>query len=326
MSEPILREENYQQTMTETVAPYLKERKTAFYLNRGEDKKLYCARYLADGALGAVVISHGFTETEEKYQETIYYFLKNHYHVYIHDHCGHGRSYRLAEDLSLVHVDSFGRYVRDLLAVARLARKENPELPLYLYGHSMGGGVGAAALAVNPDMFQKAILTSPMIRPLTGGLPWPVASKLAALLCRMGRSGRYVPGGHPFDGKETFEASPSMNRERYDYYQKKREKEPLFQMTSPSCGWLWGAAKLNRYLRNEAWKKIKTPILLFQAENDTFVVGKEQERFVKKINGEGKTIARILVMSQTKHEIFNSSTEVLEEYWKEIIEFLTTDL
>ncbi len=335
MFDAILREEDYERTMTDVVAPYLEKRRRICYLDRGEGRKLYCAAYRADDAAGTVVVSHGFTETEEKYQEIIYYFLKNHYHVYMHDHCGHGRSYRLAEDLCLVHVDSFGRYVRDLLAVARLAKKENPDLPLYLYGHSMGGGVAAAALAASSGfagtqekpagsspLFQKAVLTSPMIRPLTKGLPWHVAAGLADLLCRMGRSGEYVPGGHPFDGKETFEASPSMNRERYDYYQKKREREPLFQMTAPSCGWLLGAAKLNVYLQSTAWKKIRTPILLFQAEKDTFVVNREQERFVRKINEAGRTEARIVKVPETKHEIFNSSTKVLEGYWKEIFRFL----
>lgn len=318
----ILREENYEQTMLDVAVPYLTARKRERYLSRAEGKRLYCASYLADDAVGTVVMSHGFTETEEKYQESIYYFLKNHYNVYMHDHCGHGRSYRLVKDLGMVHVDSYGRYVRDVLAVARLAKKEHPGLPLYLFGHSMGGGVAAAALSVRPELFDRAILSSPMIRPLTNGLPWTVASSLAALLCRMGRSARYVPGGHPFDGKETFENSPSTSWERYEYYQKKRETTPMFQMTSPSCGWLYGAARLNRYLQKTAWKNIQTPVLLFQAEKDTFVSGSQQKLFVRKINKAGLTMARLVRMPETKHEIFNSSTEVLERYWKEILDFL----
>lgn len=195
-------------------------------------------------------------------------------------------------------------------------------LPLYLFGHSMGGGVAAAALALRPELFDKAILSSPMIRPLTNGLPWVISSNLAALLCRMGRSARYVPGGHPYDGKETFEDSPSTNWERYEYYQKKRETTPMFQMTSPSCGWLYGAVKLNRFLQKTAWKNIRTPILLFQAEDDTLVSGSQQNRFVRKINRAGHTRARLVRMPDTRHEIFNSSSEVLKRYWKEILDFL----
>ncbi len=325
MYDQILKEENYKQTMDETVVPYLEARKKVVYLTRDEGRKLYCACYTADEPAGVMVISHGFTESEEKYKETIYYFLKNNFHVYMHDHCGHGHSYRLVDDLSLVHVDSYSRYIKDLLAVAHLAQKEHPDMKLYLYAHSMGGGVGAAALAAKPELFTKAILSSPMIRPITAGLPWTAAKSLAWILCHLGRRASYVPGGHPFDGKETFEGSPSMNRERYDYYQQKRDTIEIYQMTSPSCGWVYGAAQLNKYLRTEAVKEIKTPILLFQSENDTFVVGSEQEIFVNRINREGHTSARLVKVAGTKHEIFNSSTEVLEGYWKEILTFLGQD-
>ena len=57
--------------------------------------------------------------TGKKYKEIVYYFIKEHFHVYLPEHCGHGKSYRLVEDPSLVYVDSYHRYVEDLLFVAR---------------------------------------------------------------------------------------------------------------------------------------------------------------------------------------------------------------
>ena len=59
-------------------------------------------QYLSDIDMpkGVVVISHGFTESAVKYDEVAYYFLKEGYHVYIPEHCGHGRSYRLTADPS----------------------------------------------------------------------------------------------------------------------------------------------------------------------------------------------------------------------------------
>lgn len=66
------------------------------------------------------------------------------------EHCGHGRSYRMCSDtgdLSLVHVD-------DLLFVSRRAA-EFPELPVCLYGHSMGGGIAAAAAAQAPGFLTE---------------------------------------------------------------------------------------------------------------------------------------------------------------------------
>ena len=321
MRQLILEEATYFKEIKETVIPYLKERKTELQLEREPGKKLYCARYLVEDAVGVVVISHGFTETEEKYQENIYYFLKKHYHVYMAEHCGHGYSYRLEEDLSLVHVDSYKRYADDLLFVARRAAREQEGLPLFLYGHSMGGGVAAAALAMQPELFDKAILSSPMIRPLTGGVPWTLAKLIASAMCLLGKSEHYVPGHHAYDGKERFEDSASICRERFDLYQERRDAEPLYQMSAASCGWFHEAAKLNSYLRKTAWKHIKTPLLIFQASDDTLVSAKEQERFAAKVRSAGKTSAKIVYVPNTKHEIFNSSSDTLRKYWKMVFDF-----
>lgn len=322
----VLDEGTYFEKMQQEVLPYLAQRKKELWLEREPGKRQYCIRYLADEAVGTVVVVHGFTETAEKYQEVVWYFLSHGYNVYVPEHCGHGYSYRLVEgDLSLVHVDHYERYVADLLAVAERAAKEQKGLPLFLYAHSMGGGVGAAALSRQPKLFARAVLTSPMIRPITSGVPWPAAKLLAGLLCRVGRADKYVPGGHPFDGKETFEGSPSTCRERYDFYQKRREEEPIYQMSSPSCGWLHEAARLNRYLQSDGWKRIETPFLLFQAEDDSFVWGSEQERFVEKVNRSGKTSAKLVHVPETKHEIFNSASSVLEPYWEEILAFFSEE-
>ncbi len=78
-------------------------------------------QYLSDIDMpkGVVVISRGFTESAVKYDEVAYYFLKEGYHVYIPEHCGHGRSYRLTADPSLVHIDTWRRYIRDFLKACR---------------------------------------------------------------------------------------------------------------------------------------------------------------------------------------------------------------
>ncbi len=323
MEKLILQEKDYDMQMRQKVEPYLLERKSVFRLEREPGRELYYERYLADDAAGIVVISHGFTETAEKYEEIIYYFLKKQYHVYMPEHCGHGRSYRLVEDLSLVHTDSYLRYVKDVLAVAEIAEKEQPDLPRFLYGHSMGGGIAAAVLAERPGFFQRAVLSSPMIRPLTGGIPWPIAKMIVSVLCLLGKQETYVPGQHAFDDGETFETSAATCRERFDFYQEKRRREPLYQMSGASCGWLREAGKLNAYLQREGWKKIATPLLIFQAQEDGFVCAKEQVRFAGKIKKAGNTTAKMLYMPGSKHEIFNSPRNVLCRYWKAVFSFFS---
>lgn len=322
MEEFIIKETSFAKFMEDTVEPFLAQRRKEFRIPREAGKELYCVCYDADAPRGTVIISHGFTETAEKYLEPIYYFVKHGYNVYQPEHCGHGRSYRLVEDPSLVHVDRYERYVADLLAAAEAAKQAYPQIPLFLFGHSMGGGIAAAALSLQPELFTGAVLSSPMIRPLTEPIPWPVAKVLAKLLCLMGKAKQYVPGGHAFDGKERFEDSASTSRERFAYYQKKRNAQPLFQMSAASCGWLNETARLNLYLMGKGWKQVQTPVLIFQAQNDAFVSAVEQDRFAEKLKTAGKASARKLRIDSARHEIFNSEDQVLQNYWKEILAFL----
>ena len=322
MGDFIIKETAYKNYMEDTVEPYLARRRNENLLPREADRALYCVRYDADEPRGTVVISHGFTETAEKYLEPIYYFVSHGYNVIQPEHCGHGRSYRLVEDPSLVHVDRYERYVTDLLAAAETAKQAYPQVPLFLFGHSMGGGIAAAVLSMQPDLFAGAVLSSPMIRPSTGTIPWPVAKLLARLLCRMGKAEQYVPGGHAFDGKERFEDSASTSRERFAYYQKKRNAQSLFQMSAASCGWMNETARLSGYLTGKGAKQIQTPLLIFQAQDDAFVSAPEQDRFVQKVKAAGKASVEKIRVDGAKHEIFNSEDRVLQNYWNEILTFL----
>lgn len=319
----IIPEEKYDETMKTVVLPYLAPRKTEHYCEREAGRRLFYIRCLADQPKGIVVISHGYTETAEKHLETIYYFLCGGYHVFMPEHCGHGRSYRLCrdtKDLSLVHVDDYMRYVNDLLFVARSAAQDYPNMPLLLYGHSMGGGIAAAAAAQAPELFSRLILSSPMIRPSSAPVPWPLARLIARTFCILGKSEQYVAGHRPYDGQETFADSASVSEARFDYYQQKRNTESLYQMSAASYGWLWQTARLNRYLQKTAWRQITCPVLIFQAENEAFVSKEEQSLFVKKLNQNKPGNAKLIEVPGTKHEIFNSGTAVLEEYWGRVLE------
>lgn len=118
-----------QERMQNGVEPYLAAHAEEFYWERESGHPIHVLRYRAFRPRGVVVISHGFTENAEKYKEIVYYFIKEHFHVYLPEHCGHGKSYRLVDDPSLVYVDSYHRYVEDLLFVARKAKAEACGLP-----------------------------------------------------------------------------------------------------------------------------------------------------------------------------------------------------
>lgn len=320
MNSLIIKEEDYIGVMEREIIPDLEKRKREIWLEYQPGKRIYGAFYKADYSRGTVVISHGFTETAEKYAECIFYFLRMGLDAFCIEHCGHGRSYRLTEDLSLVHTDGYERYVQDLLFSAEYIRKKNPIGPLILYGHSMGGGIGAAAAAERPDLFSCVILSSPMIQPATRPVPWILAEMFASVAAAAGKDKAYVAGQSSYKGGERFEDSACVSCARFTYYQKKRETTPLYQMNAPSYGWLLAAARLKHFLMRKGWKQLRMPVLVFQAEQENFVSNKAMERFVKKVNRNGNV--NLVRINGTKHEIYNSDENVLREYWGRISEML----
>ena len=130
----LLTEQVYTQAMNEIVEPYLNAHGASFFLCREADRAIHVLLYRTKKPpRGTILVSHGFTENIEKYKEFIYYLLQSGYHVCFPEHCGHGHSYRLTDDLSLVHIDSWQRYIADLLFTARRVKHALPQLPLYLY-------------------------------------------------------------------------------------------------------------------------------------------------------------------------------------------------
>lgn len=311
----------YQEHMETVIVPYLKRYEKEQWLKREPDRNIYCASFRLKQPKGIVLLSHGFGENVIKWREVIYRFLKQGYSVYMPEHCGHGRSYRLTEDLSLVHVDHYQRYVDDFLMTVHLAKEENPDVPLYLFGHSMGGGIAAAVVAQEPELFCKVVLASPMIRPHTGKATWQEVVILTKTYCKAGRSEQYLLGQHPYEGPKSLEKSSSMRLAQNDYYQSLRQEDPLLQMNGASFGWMNAAIKLNGFLQTEGYREITAPIIVFQAELDVKVCNKEQRRFVMKLRKAGHKYARLIKVPNAKHELFNADKRTREAFWKRVFRF-----
>ncbi|MCD7921756.1 MAG: alpha/beta hydrolase [Clostridiales bacterium] len=336
MNARIIREDSFSKTMTLTVEPWLKKRRTILWARRKSGQGICCERYLADAPRGVILISHGFTDSVAKYTEAIWYFLQEGYHVYIPEHCGHGHSYRLTDDLSLVHIDNYERYLEDFLAVAHMVQKDISSHPavapragnsrgsrkISVYAHSMGGGIAAAAAARDPALFREIILSAPMIRPLTGPVPYHLAGTVTAVQCSLGKQADYVSGQHPYTGPEDFTTSAAVSRPRFDYYQAIKAAHPLFQTSAASNGWLRASMKLSRELTTYSWKKAGLPMLMFQAEKDDFVSADAQTAFAVLRNRKSPGSTTLQKIHGTKHEIYNSSDPVLAVYWREIFDFL----
>ena len=317
-----LAEENYAEIMETVVEPALKEIRREGYMTFEGGRKIHYAYYVRPDAKGSIVISHGFTETAEKFREMAYYFLEGGYNVFAMDHRGHGYSSREVEDMRIAHVEHFSDYVGDFNAfVENVVRPHSGDLPLILFSHSMGGAVAALYIQQFPDVFDKAILSSPMISPKTAGFPHWVTKVMAGTFILAGKRKALVFTEKGFDPDFTYERSNDTSKARFDYYYDKRRKTPEYQTCGASYGWVMESLKIIPQMLDPInCGNVQTKVLLFQPAVDDVVEMEPQAEFVSKIAG-----ARLVKIPASKHEIYLSVNEGMEPYLREIFSFLAEE-
>ncbi len=311
-------EEQYEQTMKGVVEPALAKMREDVYIDV-KGGTYHAEVYENDRAERAVVIVHGYTESAEKFREMTWYLLGEGFSVFAVDHRGHGLSLREVTDTSITHVDRFDDYVDDLDAfIEQIVLPRTKGLPLCILGHSMGGAVTALELMRHPDRFGRAVLNAPMIAAVSEPFPRKGAQIMGALMCLLGKGKERAFVGKPFDpAREKFDTSHMTSRARFDYYQKKRCTRKELQNCSPSYSWVReGMGVTDRLLKTKNTDKIKTPVLLCQAERDSIVCLPEQNQFVEQVQN------ALLVSFDAKHEIYSSEDSVLKTYYDTVIGFL----
>ena len=109
-----IKEDNYAEVMRTKVEPYVAQRKESGFFERVKGQPIYYEHFHTDTPKGVIVISHGFTESIQKFTESIYYMLQAGYEVWGMDHRGHGKSFRHNDNPYVVHIDHFSSYTEGL--------------------------------------------------------------------------------------------------------------------------------------------------------------------------------------------------------------------
>lgn len=313
-----LPEDILEQRMEEEAEPFLQKVRVSGMIKTTENKGLYYELYPQKNAKGTIVVSYGFTESCLKYHELLYYFYREGYQAAIMDHRGHGRSMREVEDMTVVHIELFSRYVKDLHHfVEKKVKPMADGKPLYLFAHSMGGCIGTFYLEQYPDDFKRAVLTAPMLGVKLGGCPAWAARVLCDMEVFRGKGTERLFTQSAFDPEESFEECSASSEARHAWYMKKRREDENYQTSSGS--YYWGKEAINAgefVVSRKQAEKVKASVLLFQAEHDSLVKPEPQDRFISRIAD-----GRLVFVPGVRHEIYRAPNEVLQPYLEEIFRF-----
>lgn len=288
-----------------------------------ENAQIYYRKYEVNNGKAAIVISHGFCESVEKYKELIKIFNENDFSVYALDHRGHGKSTKLGKNKGQINVEKFDYYVEDLKAFLDkvvLLNKNNNKFNLF--AHSMGGAIGSLFLEKYNGYFDAAILNSPMLEIDTGKYPKIISNIVANLACIFGKGDEYVLGHGPFNAKPNLTISGTSSEVRYNTYFNKQLKNECLQTSGASFRWLKEGLKATKNIVKKAnASKVEIPVILFQSGKDTFVKAEGQNKFVRSAKN-----CKIRIFKEAKHEIYFERDEIFNVYINEVINFYKSNL
>ena len=122
--------------------------------------RLYQQTWEPDGETrAAVLLVHGLGEYSGRYGHVAEYLTARGFAVYTLDHYGHGKS-----DGHAGFVERFSVYLDGVDALLKKIQLEQPSMPLFLVGHSMGGLIAATYLLTNQAAFRACVLSGPALK------------------------------------------------------------------------------------------------------------------------------------------------------------------
>lgn len=129
-------------------------------LELSDTNELFYQYWLPQGTpRAALVVAHGIAEHSGRYMNLVNNLVPQGYAVYSLDHLGHGQSTG-----KRVYVNRFQDYVEGLDLYMDKVKEWQPDLPVFLVGHSMGGLISTAFLLEHQAKLSGAILSGPGVK------------------------------------------------------------------------------------------------------------------------------------------------------------------
>lgn len=275
---------------------------------------------------GIVQIVHGMTEYALRYDYFAKKLCENGYIVYAHDQRGHGETSPKDEERGYIaDNEGFDILVENVKEITDIAKKENSNLPIILFGHSMGSFVSQRYIELYGNGIDGVILSG------TNGKPDSI-TKLGILISKIeimlkGRKAKSKLMDKLSFGD--FNSNFKPTRTDYDWLCSVDEEVDKY-IESPMCGFICSTSFYYDLIRG-LWKINKKenlnnipknlPIYIFAGDKDP--VGKFGKGIVK-LYDTYKSIGiydlNYKLYSNGRHEMLNENNK--DEVIKDLLDWI----
>lgn len=271
--------------------------------------------------IGIVQLSHGMAEHKERYEEFMEYLASKGYIAVINDHRGHGASVKSKEDLGYFYTDDCEGIVEDLYQVTKLMKAEHPNLPVYLFSHSMGTLVARKYLKKHDQEIEKLVLCGPPTENPATRLAI-ILTKISMIFKGKQHRNRFIhnlafAGNNKGYDKEN--AWLSRNLESVDRY----NADELCGFVFTNNGFLNLFCLMKESFSKSGWQMKHPTLLIFiiAGEKDPVIQGEKKFYALKEfLENIGYKNIKTKLYEQNRHEILNEDNRA--DIYRDIVDFL----
>jgi lysophospholipase len=278
----------------------------------------------AENARAVAVVVTGFREFGEKYFEVVRDLNERGFDVWQIDWRGQGGSEHYLPDTEKTWYQGYDRDAADLEQFATEIVERPEELPLFVVAHSMGGHIVLRHLRAFPETFEFAVMTAPMLRINTGGIPKWVAKSLA-WGGNIVSAEAYIIGGTPWEYDPNFaveDSTVSQDPVRYRVGQEYMRLNPALRLGSATYGWIRNAFHEIAEINEESYLSgIETPVLIASPRNDQIVLPEAHDRACPLMKA-----CVLFPIADAKHEVWMEQDAYRDPWWARVDTFIAEQL
>ena len=239
-----------------------------------------------------IALVHGMGEHSGRYRKVAEFFANKGVAIMAFDQRGHGKT-----DGDRGHISNFNQFLDGVEGLMDRVKLQFPNIPVFLYGHSLGGNVAINYALKRPSGIKGLIITSPWLK--LAFQPPPLKLKLAKIM---------------FNLYPRFTQASKLNvnhLSRSEAVVKAYQKDKLVHDKISASGFI-NIFNAGLYAIQHA-KDLKMPTLLMHGTGDLVTDHKASEQFAE----QSPLTTTLRLWPDAYHELHNEpeSEEVLTEIY-----------
>ncbi len=296
------------------------------------DLEIFVYKWIPDEEVqvkGVVQIAHGMAETAARYESFARALTNDGFIVYANDHRGHGKTAGKIEKLGDLGEDGFNSMVENMHGLNEQIKKENHNLPIFLFGHSMGSFLTQRYICLYGNGLKGTILSGSCGKQ---GIIIDIARLIAkGEIKKIGRSGKSNKLDKLSFG--SYNNSFKPNRTAFDWLSRDNKEVDKY-IADPFCGTVFTAGFFYDFLGglksiadNMEVRNVPKdlPIYIFSGDKDP--VGKNGKgvlKLVKTYKEHGIKDLTYKLYKDGRHEMLNETNK--EEVTFDVLKWLNAHI